>query len=108
MGCVRMMMSGSDDVARHLVCFGRAAVQVRDEAGQAADSVAAHLRLAAVAVEDPHGVIGVSHGRERKDDAIAADAKVAVAELDCLGLGGCAVRQGDAHEESLQLCCVSV
>ena len=75
---------------------GADAVDVGDEAREAADAVAAHLRLGAVRVVDAHGEVGVADGRQRKDDAVAADAKVAVAQLDGLvgrhdRLGGVAV-----------------
>ena len=58
-----------------------AAVSLRNEARQAADAVAAHLRLGSVRVEDAHAVIGVLVARrQRKDDAVAANAEVAVTQ----------------------------
>mmetsp|Transcript_43680 Transcript_43680/g.111654 ORF Transcript_43680/g.111654 Transcript_43680/m.111654 type:complete len:234 (+) Transcript_43680:216-917(+) len=62
----------------HLVGLRAAAVDVRDKPREAADPVAAHLGLAAVRVEDSHGVVRVADGWESKDDAITADPEVPV------------------------------
>jgi hypothetical protein len=51
---------------------------VVDELGDAADAVAAHLRLAAVGVEHAHLRVG-DLGAADEDEAVAADAEVAVA-----------------------------
>ena len=72
-------------------------VDVGDEPREAPDPVAAHLRLGPVTVVDAHGVIQGRGGgssslrgrgaglrrerRQREDDAVAADAEVAVADL---------------------------
>lgn len=56
------------------------AVHVGDEPREAADAVAAHLRLRPVRVVNAHGQVGVADRGQRKDDAVAADAEVAVAE----------------------------
>ena len=50
-----------------------------DELGEATDAIAAHLGEAAVGVEDPHAAIG-GRGVEEQDEAVRADAAVAVAE----------------------------
>ena len=49
--------------------------------GDAANAVAAHLRFAAVGVEHAHAHIGAL-GWANQDEAIAADAEVAIADLD--------------------------
>mmetsp|Transcript_14219 Transcript_14219/g.34215 ORF Transcript_14219/g.34215 Transcript_14219/m.34215 type:complete len:299 (-) Transcript_14219:246-1142(-) len=66
----------------HLVLAGRRVVDVGHEVGEAADAVAAHLRLGAVGVVHAHGVVlAVAHQSRghREDHAVGADAKVAVA-----------------------------
>jgi hypothetical protein len=50
------------------VLAGAVAVHVRHEAREAADAVAAHLGLAAVAVVDAHREVCVADGGQRKDD----------------------------------------
>ena len=56
------------------------AVTVRQETGQAADAVAAHLRLGAIGVEDPHPQLAALPGRQGEDHAIATHPEAAVAE----------------------------
>ena len=67
---------------------GRQAVVV-DELGDAADAVAAHLRLAAVGVEHAHLRVGDLGGAD-EDEAVAADAEVPVADApgELGGVGG--------------------
>lgn len=50
------------------VLAGRSAVQISDKACEAADAVAAHLRLTAVTVVDAHRQVCFSCRRQRKDD----------------------------------------
>ena len=57
------------------------AVAVGQEAGQAADAVAAHLRLAAVGVEDAHAQLAAGVGRQGQDHSVAADAEAAITQL---------------------------
>ena len=50
----------------HRLAVGDRGVALGHKARQAADAVAAHLRLAAVAVEDAHAVVRVALGRQRE------------------------------------------
>lgn len=50
------------------VLFGLHAVHICNKARQAADAVAAHLRLRAVRVVDAHRQVCVTHGGQRKND----------------------------------------
>ena len=62
---------------RQLLLGGDAVVV--DVLGDAADAVAAHLAFGAVGVEHPHPGIGPLGGHDQ-DQAVAADAEVAVAD----------------------------
>ena len=74
----------------NLVRLGFGAVHLGDEISEAPDAVAAHLGLGAVGVVHAHGVVLVGlheAGGHREDDAVGADAKVAIAQLRA-ALGG--------------------
>ena len=60
---------------------GAIPIQIRQEAGQATDAIAAHLRLAAIGVEDPHPPFPPGMGGEGQDHAIAADTEAAITQL---------------------------
>ena len=57
---------------------GVVAIAVGQKAGQAADAVAAHLRLAAVGIEDAHPQFAAFPGRQGQDHPIATDAEAAI------------------------------
>ena len=59
---------------------GFVAIAVGQEARQAADAVAAHLRFAAIGIEDPHPQLPPLAGRQCQDHSIATNAKAPVAE----------------------------
>lgn len=63
-------------------------IDVCHKAREAPNAVAAHLWLAAIAVENAHAVVGViAVGRQCKDDTVTTNAKVAVTQAHCLLLG---------------------
>ena len=65
--------------------------------GDAADAVAAHLRLGAVGIDDPHGYVRAL-SRQDIEDAVRTDAEMTVADL----LAPCRIhrdRVGDAVED---------
>ena len=59
---------------------GLVAVAVGQEASQATDAIATHLRLGAIGVEDAHAQFAAGIGGQSQDQAIATHAKAAVAE----------------------------
>jgi hypothetical protein len=59
---------------------------VGNVSGKAANAVTAHFGLGTIGVKNPHGVVGVALTGQHKNDAIRANAKVAIAQGR--GLGG--------------------
>ena len=55
-------------------------VAVSQEASQAADAIAAHLRLTAIGIENTHPQFSPLSGGQGQDDAVAAHAKAAIAQ----------------------------
>jgi hypothetical protein len=77
---------------------GAIAIAVRQEAGQAADAIAAHLRLGAIGIENAHAQLPAGVGGEGQDHAIAAHAEAAITQVlhpgwgeakAVVGIGGC-------------------
>ena len=60
---------------------GAIAIAIGQEAGQAADAIATHLRFAAIGVEDAHAQLPTRLAREGQDHAVATDAEATVAKL---------------------------
>ena len=57
---------------------GIIAIAIGQKAGQAADAIAAHLRLAAVGIEDAHPQFAAFTGRQGQDHAIATNPEAAI------------------------------
>ena len=64
-----------------LTLAGSITIAVREETGQTANAVAAHLSFGAVGIEDPHAQIPFALGWQGKDHAITTDPEPTVAEL---------------------------
>mmetsp|Transcript_11484 Transcript_11484/g.19612 ORF Transcript_11484/g.19612 Transcript_11484/m.19612 type:complete len:280 (+) Transcript_11484:480-1319(+) len=72
----------------HFVARRRLPINVSDKPGEAANPIPAHLRLATIRVEDAHRVIrGPFQSRQSENDAVPANAEVAIAQLDRLFCG---------------------